>query len=179
MDIQKQIRIIEVVPHNSEWKEEYEKEAKKIYSIMGNEIAEIHHIGSTSIPNIYAKPIIDILIGVKDIKNVDKYNNEMEKLGYIAKGEYGILGRRFFLKGLYNRTHHLHVFQIGNPEIKRHLNFRDYMLVHSKEAEDYEKLKKELAIKFRYDNEGYCNGKNDFIKDIDKKAEEWAKTRIK
>lgn len=176
MDKQKQIRIIEVVPHNSQWEDEYRKEAKIICSIMGNEIVEIHHIGSTSIPNIYAKPVIDILIGVKCIKNVDKYNKEMEKLGYIAKGECGIAGRKFFLKGLYNRTDHIHIFQTGNPEIKRHLNFRDYMIAHPKEAKHYEELKKELAIKFRYDSEGYCNGKNVFIKDIDNKAEKWAKT---
>lgn len=177
MDEQKQIRVIEVVPHSSQWIEEYRKEAKVICNIMDNEIVEIHHIGSTSIPNIYAKPVIDILIGVKDIENIDKYNKEMEKLGYIAKGENGIPGRRFFLKGLYNRTHHVHIFQAGSLEIKRHLNFRDYMIAHPKEAQQYEELKKELAVKFKYDIEGYCDGKNAFIKDIDNKAKVWSKKR--
>ncbi len=174
---QKQIRLIEVIPYNSQWVEEYQKEAKEISNIMPNEIFEIHHIGSTSIPNIYAKPVIDILISVKDIEGVDNYNIEMEKLGYMAKGELGILGRRFFLKGLYNRTHHVHIFQTGNPEIERHLNFRDYMIAHPDEARNYEELKKELATKFRHDNEGYCNGKDSFVKNIDKKAEEWTKVR--
>ena len=176
MDKKEQIRVIEVVPYNSQWEEEYRKEAKEISSIMSDEIVEIHHIGSTSIPNIHAKPVIDILIGVKDIENVDKHNKEMEKLGYIAKGEFGIPGRRFFLKGLYNRTHHVHIFQTGNTEIERHLNFRDYMISHPEEAKYYGALKKELATKFRHDNEGYCNGKDTFIKDIDKKAEEWVRT---
>ncbi|WP_432401062.1 GrpB family protein [Wukongibacter sp. M2B1] len=176
MGEQKKIRIIEVVPYNLQWVEKYQEEEKKISNIMPNEIVEIHHIGSTSIPNIYAKPVIDILIGVKDIEKVDKYNKEMEKLGYIAKGEHGILRRRFFLKGIYNRTHHVHIFQTEDLEIKRHLNFRDYMIAHPDEARNYEKLKRELAKEFRYDNEGYCNGKNSFIKDIDRKAEEWIKT---
>ncbi|CAH2214879.1 GrpB family protein [Tepidibacter aestuarii] len=173
MSEEKQVRVIEVVPHNLKWNEDYQKEAKKICSIMYSEIVDIHHIGSTSIPKIYAKPIIDILIEVKDINSVDKYNEEIEKLGYIAKGEYGIKDRRFFMKGLYNRTHHIHIFQTGNPEIKRHLNFRDYMIAHPEEAKCYEELKKGLAKKFRYDNEGYCEGKDSYIKGIDKKAEEW------
>lgn len=99
MAVEKQVRIIEVVPFNSEWKGEYFKEAGRIRSIMKNEIIKIYHIGSTSIPGIYAKPIIDILIEVSDIDNVDKYNKGLESLGYIAKGEFGIEGRRFFIKG--------------------------------------------------------------------------------
>lgn len=175
MSEQNQVRIIKVVPYNSDWEKEYVKESVKIQGILGDEMIEIHHIGSTAIPGIYAKPVIDILIEVKDIKNVDIYNGEMNKLGYISKGEFGIEGRRFFLKGLYNRTHHLHIFEIRNPEIRKHLNFRDYMISHPKIAKQYEKLKKDLSIKFRHDNEGYCNGKDEFIKDIDKKAEEWFK----
>ena len=97
----------------------------------------------TSIPGIYAKPVIDILIGVVNINNIDKYNVEMDKLGYICKGEYGIKGRRFFMKGLYNRTHHIHIFQSDNPEILRHINFRDYLIAHSEEARIYSELKKE------------------------------------
>lgn len=85
---------------------------------------------------------IDILIEVNNIKNIDGYNDEMDKLGYISKGELGIEGRRFFLKGLYNRTHHLHVFEIGNSEIKKHLNFRDYMISHPKIAQQYDELKR-------------------------------------
>jgi len=101
----------------------------------------------------------------------------MDKLGYICKGEYGIKGRRFFMKGLYNRTHHIHIFQSDNPEILRHINFRDYLIAHSEEARIYSELKRKMAIDFRYDIQGYCNGKDAFIKDIDIKAERWAKTK--
>ncbi len=169
----KQIRIIEVVAYNLNWKKEYTEESVKIQNILGKEIIKMHHIGSTAIPGIYAKPVIDILIEVKDIENIDEYNHEMNKLGYIPKGEFGIKGRRFFLKGLYERTNHLHVFQTGDEEIQKHLNFRDYMISHPKIAKEYEALKKDLAVKFRHDNEGYCSGKDEFIKDIDKKAKEW------
>ncbi|WMJ81656.1 GrpB family protein [Clostridium sp. MB40-C1] len=175
MDEQNQVRVIEVVEYSPSWKEEFIKESKLIQDVMDKEILKIHHIGSTSIPGIFAKPIIDFLVEVKDINNIDMYNDDLSKLGYIAKGEYGIKGRRFFLKGLYHRTHHIHVFETGNSEIERHLNFRDYMIDHPEEANDYGELKKELAIKFRYDIDGYCDGKDAFIKDIDRKAYEWSK----
>jgi len=169
------VRIIEVVEYNLDWEVEFIKESKSIYDIMGKEILKIHHIGSTSIPGIVAKPIIDILVEVRNIENIDLYNESLENRGYIAKGEYGIENRRFFLKGVYNRTHHIHVFETGNSEIKRHTNFRDYMIEHPEDAKQYGELKKELATKFKYDNEGYCNGKDTFIKKIDKKAYEWIK----
>jgi len=172
-----QVRIIQVVPYNPEWHEEYLKEVERDRSILHTEIVDVHHIGSTSIPEIYAKPIIDILIEVRDINNIDKYNEDMKKLEYIAKGEYGIVDRRFFLKGLYNRTHHIHIFQTGNSEIKRHLEFRDYMIAHPEESKRYGELKKALVIKFSYDIEGYCDGKDKYIKDIDSKAKEWSKKK--
>ncbi|WP_330577918.1 GrpB family protein [Alkaliphilus pronyensis] len=173
----KNVRIIEVVPYNPHWVEEFQKESKKLFRILSKEAIEIHHIGSTSIPGISAKPVIDIMIVVKDINKIDEYNNELEELGYIPKGEYGIKGRRFFLKGLYNRTHHLHVFEKGNQEVAKHLNFKSYMICHPNEAKEYEELKKELAQKHKYDNVAYCKGKDAFIKNIDEKAGEWARTQ--
>lgn len=175
MSEEEQVRIIEVVPHNSKWKIEYEKESEKIYNIMKDEIVQIYHIGSTAIEGIYAKPIIDILVGMENINSVDNYNEQMKSLGYIPKGEYGIKGRRFFLKGLYHRTHHVHIFEKGDSEIERHINFRNYMIEHREEAKEYEDLKKELALKFKYDIDAYCEGKDRFIKKIDEKAKLWVK----
>jgi len=177
MSIQNEIRTIEVVPYDINWVKKYLDEGEKIKKIMADELVRIHHIGSTAIPGVSAKPVIDILVEVKNIKNIDNYNEKMKEIGYIPKGEYGIAGRRFFLKGEINRTHHVHVFQVGNSEIIRHLNFRDYMISHTEEAKAYSELKRELAIKFIHDIDGYCDGKNGFIKEIDRKAEMWAKTR--
>ncbi|MEY8303516.1 GrpB family protein [Anaerosalibacter bizertensis] len=177
MNEQNSVRIIEVVPYSSKWKDEYIKESEKLKNIFKDEMVEIHHIGSTSIPGIYAKPTIDIIIGVKDIDEIDNYNKDMAKLGYEAKGENGIKDRRFFIRGRCERTHHVHVFQIDNPEIKRHLNFRDYMIAHPEEAKEYGDLKKRLAKKFKYNSQAYCDGKDLFIKYIDKKATEWSDTK--
>lgn len=88
-------RRIEVVSYNSNWKGMYKEESEKIKNILNDIIIDIHHIGSTAIPGIKAKPIIDILIEVKDIEGVDQYNHKMKELGYEAMGGYGIPKRIF------------------------------------------------------------------------------------
>jgi GrpB-like predicted nucleotidyltransferase (UPF0157 family) len=138
-------------------------------------MVSIHHIGSTAIPHIYAKPIIDLLVEVKDILIVDQHNSAMEKLGYIVMGEFGITDRRFFLRDNSDgiRTHHVHIFGINSPQIQRHLNFRDYLIAHPRIAQKYSDLKRDLARKYPQDINGYMDGKDGFIKEIDKKAVQW------
>jgi GrpB-like predicted nucleotidyltransferase (UPF0157 family) len=165
------VRKIEVVPYNPDWPSLFKMEADRLGAILGQEAVAIHHIGSTAIPNIRAKPIIDILVEVQDIEKVDDFNTEMIRQGYRPQGEFGIPGRRFFIKGPDDaRTHHIHVFQTGHPEVQRHLDFRDYMVTHPEEAQAYSRLKETLAQRFPEDIEGYVAGKDGFIKDIDRKA---------
>ena len=174
------MRKVEVVSHNLEWQNLFETEAQEIevalsfpnYEISESNIVAIYHIGSTAIPNIYAKPIIDILVAVKNIDEVDKQESMMERLGYQGMGEFGIVGRRFFRKenSLGIRTHHVHIFEINSTEIKRHLAFRDYMIAHPVEAQQYSDLKRKLAKQYPDDIEAYMDGKDEFIKNIDRKA---------
>lgn len=89
---------VEVVPHNLQWRDAFEAESQQVADAIGENLAAIHHIGSTAIPNIYAKPIIDLLVEVKDISSVDEQSAAMESLGYEVMGEYGIPDRRFFRK---------------------------------------------------------------------------------
>jgi len=163
-------RRVGVVSYNPNWKDMCKEESEKIKNILNDIIVDIHHIGSTAIPGIKAKPVIDILVEVKDIGAVDQYNNKMEELGYEVMGEYGIPKRRFFRKGGNNRTHHIHIFQVGNEEIERHINFKEYLIAHPDKAREYSKLKEKLTNKYTYDVENYTNGKSDFIKEIDRKA---------
>ncbi len=128
-------------------------------------------MGSTAIPGIKAKPIVDLLVEVDDIQAIDAYDERMISLGYLPKGEYGIPGRRFFIKGDEDvRTHNIHVYQAGNPEISRHLEFRDFLRVHEVEAQAYSLLKEELARKYPQDMDSYVNGKTEFIRDIEQKS---------
>ena len=101
-----------ILPWTEDWVKQFEKEEKILKIIFGNELLEIYHIGSTTIPTIgYAKPVIDILIVVKDIEKIDLYDEAMIIQGYEPRGENGIPGRRYFSKGKNNRTHHIHIFR--------------------------------------------------------------------
>lgn len=168
-------RRVGVVSYNPNWKDMYKEESEKIENMLNDIIIDIHHIGSTAIPGIKAKPVIDILVEVKNIEGVDQYNHKMKELGYEAMGEYGIPKRRFFRKGENKRTHHIHIFQTGNEEIERHINFKEYLIAHPDKAREYSKLKEKLSNKYTYDVKNYTNSKSDFIKEIDKKAKLWGK----
>jgi len=132
----------------------YKEESEKIKNILDDIIIDIHHIGSTAIPRIKAKPVIDILVEVKDIEAVDQYNHKMEELGYEMMGEYGIPKRRFFRKGKNNRTHHIHIFQTGNEEIKRHINFKEYLIAHPDRRQEYSKFPQSFRWRSFYFKEG-------------------------
>ncbi len=160
-------RKIEVVPYNPEWTSLFAQEATRLRDLFADNLIAIHHIGSTAVPGMPAKPIVDILIEVKDIDRMDVLQHEMEQLGYLPKGEFGIPGRRFFINGdEIHRTHHIHVFGNGHPRIADHLAFRDFLIAHPNEASTYAQLKQNLAKEFPDDIEGYMSGKHGFIKDI-------------
>ncbi len=169
------IRKVEVISHDPNWLNLFETESKQIAIALGESVIKVHHIGSTSIETIYAKPIIDILVEVKYITQVDHQNSSMQLLGYQCMGEFGIEARRFFLKDNRDgiRTHHIHVFEVGSVQITRHLLFRDYLNTHLEDAESYSMLKQSLAAKHPDDIEEYMDGKHDFIQEIDRKAAEW------
>lgn len=173
------MRKVEVLPYSDQWKELFEDEARKIKEIFGSDILEIHHIGSTSVRGLQAKPIIDMMPVVSDISTIDTYNEAMIKLGYIPKGENGLPGRRYFQKGGDNRSHHVHMYETGNTEIKRHLVFRDYLSVHPQIAHEYGELKNMLAKQFPYNMDSYIKGKEKLVLDIQQKAMEWSKGIIK
>lgn len=173
-------REVKMVPHSTRWAGQFKRAAQRLRSILGDEVVAVDHIGSTSIPGIYAKPIIDILVEVRDIARVDAYNAAMARYNYHARGEFGIPGRRFFFKGLLEiHTQHVHIFQNGSPQIALHLNFRDFMRTHPQEAQDYSELKISLANQFPQDIIGYMGGKDAFIKEMNERASWWSRHRRK
>ena len=135
----------------------------------------IHHTGSTVIPNIYAKPVVDLLVEVRDIIAVNGRRSAMKSLGYEVMGEYGIPGRQYFRKDNLERirTYHVHAFETGSAEVKRHLAFRDYMIAHPEEAQRYSELKRKLAKEHAQSIDGYMDGKDGFIKEMDWRAARW------
>lgn len=171
---------VKVTSYDAQWIVQFKKEAKKIQAILGDELIAIHHFGSTSVPGIQAKPIIDMMPVVRDIEKMDAFNEQMIDLGFEPFGEYGIRGRRYFRKGKDNRTHHVHMFQFDNAwEIDRHLAVRDYLRTHSEEAQAYGELKLKLAKQNPKDIEAYMSGKDAFVKELEEKAMHWYKKVLK
>ncbi|TCZ78859.1 GrpB family protein [Paenibacillus albiflavus] len=167
------MRIV-VVDHDPNWKNEYLKEERAIKEILQEELVNSFHIGSTSVRDLKAKPIIDILLAVHNIDVLDRYYAQFESLGYEGMGEFGIKGRRYFRKGGDNRTHQIHAFQYDNiQEIERHLSFRDYLRQNPEISKQYGELKSRLAVQYPTDIDSYGDGKDEFVKKIEEEALKW------
>lgn len=172
------MRKTKICPWTEEWGKVYSHEEKLLKRILKDEIIDIYHIGSTSVRAVgFAKPIIDILIVVKSIEKIDLFNGELQRIGYKPKGANGITGRRYFPKGNENRTHHLHVFQAGNENIKAHLDFKEYLTNHPEEAKKYGEVKNRLAKKFPDNHYSYQDEKQEFVNELVRKANDWAVKR--
>ncbi|MBC1898141.1 GrpB family protein [Listeria booriae] len=165
---------IQVVAYSNTWPAIYQNESEQISAILEDNLVAIHHIGSTSVPGLQAKPIIDIMPVVRNITAVDAHNNAFEKLGYECMGEFGMPGRRYFRKGSETRTHHIHIFEEANQvDITRHLAVRDYLRTHQDVANAYGELKAKLALEYPDDIDGYCDGKDAFVKEMERAAVRW------
>lgn len=167
------MRKVEVRPYDPRWQALFAAEAELLRQVFQDNLIQIHHIGSTAVPGLKAKPIIDLLPVVRDIGRVDETNEQMRSLGYLPKGEFGLPGRRYFAKGGDERTHHVHVYEQDHPAIRRHLAFRDYLRAHPDCARLYGELKEQLAERFPYDAASYVAGKHELAWSLEQKALAW------
>jgi GrpB-like predicted nucleotidyltransferase (UPF0157 family) len=171
------MRKIEVVDYDSAWPQMFELEREELCRALGAVAVSIHHIGSTAVPGLAAKPIIDIIVEVTSVINMDCHESYMMDIGYEPKGEFGIPGRRFFQKGRDNRTYHVHAFAQGDPHILRHIAFRDYLRLNPRIASEYGEIKRRVALGCHNDIEVYCQGKDAFIKRIEAIALEFTQLK--
>lgn len=160
---------IEVVPYTPEWVDKFEVEAEKIKQTLGDNLKSIHHIGSTSIPGLIAKPIIDMIAVVKKPKEAIGI---LETLSYNFRGEYNIPFRFYFSKQGEIAVN-LHIYEENHPEIELNLKFRDYLRSNSKARDDYAVLKENLLLEkasfVKAEGQqftGYNLGKDAFIRNI-------------
>lgn len=170
-----QLRKVRVVPNDPRWSHEFERAAAELAAVLGANLVAIHHIGSTAVPGIHAKPIIDLLPVVRDLSAVDARTPALEKLGYEALGELGIAGRRYLRRcdAAGQRTHHVHVFEQHSPHITRHLAFRDFLRAHPEQAQHYSALKQRLAAAHPDDWNAYCDEKDAFVQPLERQAMAW------
>jgi GrpB-like predicted nucleotidyltransferase (UPF0157 family) len=167
-------RIIKVVPYQTQWPLMFLQEKDLLLSALSDIHVTVHHIGSTSVPDLAAKPIIDILIECEQLSDLDERSEQFESLGYLVKGEYGIAGRRYFQKGGIQHSHHVHAFVKRDDHAYRHLAFRDYLVAHPSIANQYGELKAQGVKKANNDMSLYMAHKNDFITQHEKLAVEYA-----
>jgi len=168
----KAVRNIEVIEYDPIWPRLFEEERSLLIQTLGEVAIGIHHIGSTAVPGLAAKPIIDILIEVTDVVALDALNQNIEAIGYEPRGESGIPRRRYFKKGGDNRTHHVHAFTQGDLNVTRLIAVRDYLRVHPDVAQEYGEQKKDVAARCDNDIDRYCDGKDAYMKIVEAAAME-------
>lgn len=173
MELNLSSRIIEVVEYNPKWNVAFETEKLLLSKAIGSNAVKIDHIGSTSVPGLAAKSVIDILVEVRSLQKLDETNKGIEALGYLIKGENGISGRRYFQKGACQRSHHIHAFQTNDLHLRRHIAFKEYLIAHPNVASQYGTIKKIAASKSDNDVNVYMGLKNDFIQKHEQLAIKW------
>lgn len=158
---------MEVVKHDPAWPKVLGREAEVILKACRTWVTTVHHIGSTSVPGLAAKPILDIVPVAASPAMCAESISGMTELGYRYRGENGVPGRFYFDKVVEGRTVvHAHMFPEGQTDVRKHLAFRDYLRTHPDAARAYEELKLTLASKYRDNRKAYTEAKAEFINGI-------------
>ena len=172
---------VDLVPHRPEWALMAREEGARLRAAIGDDVVvEIHHIGSTSIPGICAKPTIDLMPLVTSLAALDAREAAVRALGYDWRGEFGIPGRRFvsLVRGdPPKRLFNVHCFEASMQDVERHLAFRDYMRAHPARAKDYEAEKFRAQKVSPDDTLAYSQEKGAWIVDTEREALVWYRKR--
>jgi GrpB-like predicted nucleotidyltransferase (UPF0157 family) len=157
----------DICDYDPQWPAMFEAERLKIQQKLSHLVRGIHHVGSTAVPGMKAKPEIDLLIVVNSIGEIEAINSGMAELGYDVRGECGIEGRYYYSKNTQSvRTHKAHVCEISHSNVARQIAFRDYMREHPKDAQEYAELKLRLAKSNSRGMTEYLEGKRNYIEGI-------------
>ncbi len=164
---------IVIETYQPQWPELFNQEAAVILSLIGSYLTVIEHIGSTAVPGLAAKPIIDMLIGVKSLADTPDFIPPLQNLGYVYVPEHeaDLPERRYLYKQEHREdTFHLHMVEPQSDFFRRHRAFRDYLRSHPEAVAEYAALKIRLAAEFGSDRAGYTDAKTEFIRSIEYKA---------
>lgn len=158
---------VELVEHDPTWATLFEQERVRLAAIFDGHAIGIEHIGSTSVPGLCAKPVVDVLVGLRELELSDGEIRAMEGLSYEFLGEHGLPGRLFFRK--HPRTHHVHVVAHGGTHWERQITFRDALRTDADERQRYEEFKRRLAAE-GHPREVYTEMKTPFIREVEARA---------
>jgi GrpB-like predicted nucleotidyltransferase (UPF0157 family) len=159
--------IVRLVSHSEEWGRLFEEEKARIVTCLQGKIFDIEHVGSTAIPRLPAKPIIDIAVGVPDVEAIGEYVKLLAQIGYEYRGDRSGDGDHIFANGPEScRTHYLHLVATGSSNWYDQVFFRDYLRRHRGTRRAYAALKRSLAEEHSSDRKSYTQGKQEFIRRV-------------
>lgn len=171
-------RRISMLPHDPVWARRFAAEAGRLLGVFAGGALSVHHVGSTAVPELVAKPILDVLLVAHALADLDGARTAAEAAGYTWLGPYGIDGRRLLTAqrpdgetDAYRMN--IHAFAAGDPNVGRHVDFRDYLLAHPARAAAYGRLKLELAERYADDRAAYTDAKTPFIRETEALARAW------
>lgn len=167
--------VVQLSPYNPQWRNLFEEEKKILVELIGEHIIDIQHIGSTAIAGIAAKPMLDVLIGVKSLEDVKQFDKvRLKEAAIYPLGRVAIEGKVVYAKfsdlEALTKTHVYHIVEYGGDWWQQHTLFRDYLNKYPETAVEYERLKKELATKYPTNERSYADAKKEFVNEIHQKA---------
>jgi GrpB-like predicted nucleotidyltransferase (UPF0157 family) len=158
---------VEIVDYNPLWAEKFMQLKARVVRTLGESLAvAVEHVGSTAVPGLAAKPVIDIDVVVPSTIEIPAAIEGLTTLGYRHEGEKGINGRVAFHWPPGEERHHLYVCPSDSPELRRHLDFRNFLRAHPEEIRRYADLKRSLAAQFRNDRIAYNEGKGNYVREV-------------
>ena len=164
---------VKLVPHQKEWVDSAGKIMEELRHLLGDAVTDIQHIGSTAIPSIHAKPIIDLAVAVRDLEDILPYVEVLKQHHIIFRGEI-ITGEILLVIGSDEvRTHHIHIVRWNGTEWNNYINFRDYLNAYPEKAVLYDTCKQRLAMRFSGDRKKYTAGKEETIQCLLEEARIW------
>jgi GrpB-like predicted nucleotidyltransferase (UPF0157 family) len=157
--------------YDPQWPQQFDAIRSRIAPVLGTFASAIEHVGSTAVPGLAAKPIIDIDVLLKSPKDLPPVIAKLKAVGYEHQGTLGVPGRDAFKAPGHDIHHHLYLCSTLGTEFLRHIAFRNFLRAHPADAEDYARLKRSLAGKFSVDRQTYTHAKTDFIQEILRRAD--------
>ena len=163
---------VRVVPYDPQWPRNFEAICKEIREVLGEKAVAVHHVGSTAVPGMSAKPIIDLDVEIQSRSDFPAVRDRLKTAGYIHEGDLGIRDREAFryTGKQHLQIHHLYVCPSGSRELHRHLTFRNYLRTHPEAVREYSRVKETAARHHPDSIEGYMEFKNNCIAELCQKC---------
>jgi GrpB-like predicted nucleotidyltransferase (UPF0157 family) len=165
---------IDVVPYNSIWPVKFLQYGSALRGALGDVALRIDHIGSTAVPSLAAKPVIDVQISVRDLEALELFRMPLEERGFVLRADNPDLTKRYFREKPGDERMHIHVRRAGSWAEQFALLFRDFLRADEASARDYGARKRELAVRYRHDRIAYTDAKSPLVWAVITKAHTWS-----